>query len=300
MITFEIIKLPRVILMGKRICDENWGYNSHVVQNYELIFVFQGILNISLDGNSFSAKAGDCILLKHKQIFSSGTDQDNPCKYYIIHFIIEEKIDDISFGEAVNQINDFVKDCNIDDEDVFSMPQIEFKRIYLLEKYNLSLNKEEFFNILERAISEKSHLALSGDALISLYLSEILFMLSRLTFTSNEKNIFLIEDHSAPKMVQEIIFYIHDNFMHHIELKSLAELTGVSHQFLIRLFKKATGKTPIEYINLYRIKESKKLLKYTSLSIKEICFEVGFENPYYFSRVFKKLEGNTPSRFREI
>lgn len=300
MLTFELLKLPRVILIGKRICDENWGYNSHVIQNYELIFVFKGVLNITLDGNVFSAKPGDCILLKHKQIFSAGADPLNPCKYYIVHFIIDEETEEISNTDAINQINDFVKDYNgMDNDDVFSLPQLDFKRVYLLAKYSLSTNKEDFFNILEKAIQEKSHLALSGETLISLYLSEILFMLSRLSFKSINKNIFLIEDHTAPKIVQEIIFYIHDNYMHQIELKNLIEVTGVSEQFLIRIFKKHTGKTPIQYINLYRIKESKKLLKYTSLSIKEICFEVGFENPYYFSRVFKKLEGKTPSQFRD-
>ena len=65
------------------------------------------------------------------------------------------------------------------------------------------------------------------------------------------------------------------------------------------MLKQETGGNFIEYLTEIRLKNARELLKDSRLSIKEICVESGYSDPNYFSRIFKKYEGVTPSEFRE-
>lgn len=73
---------------------------------------------------------------------------------------------------------------------------------------------------------------------------------------------------------------------------------NLSPRYLSDLLKQETGKTGIELIHLYLISEAKNLLVGTSYSVSEIAYKLGFENPPYFSRLFKKETGMSPSEFK--
>lgn len=98
------------------------------------------------------------------------------------------------------------------------------------------------------------------------------------------------------KMVKQ---YISDNLKENINLKDTAAKFNLSPYYFSRTFKKVFGCNFSEYLNLVRIDEAKKLLKDNSLSVKEICYMVGYSDPNYFSKVFKKYEGVTPTEYRE-
>ncbi|SFD85962.1 Helix-turn-helix domain-containing protein [Chitinophaga sp. CF118] len=79
----------------------------------------------------------------------------------------------------------------------------------------------------------------------------------------------------------------------------MAERLNVSSRYLSDLLKQETGKTALELIHLYLITEAKNLLKEGVMNIAEISFSLGFENPTYFSRLFKKEVGVPPNVFRD-
>jgi two-component system response regulator YesN len=67
-----------------------------------------------------------------------------------------------------------------------------------------------------------------------------------------------------------------------------------------RAFKRATGLTCTDHIALQRIRVAKRLLTQQDLLVKEVAYRVGFENPNYFSRRFKEMEGRTPTSYRRL
>jgi AraC-like DNA-binding protein len=79
----------------------------------------------------------------------------------------------------------------------------------------------------------------------------------------------------------------------------LAEKLNLSPRYLSDLLRQETGKTALDLIHLYLISEAKNLLKEGRLNINEISFSLGFENPNYFSRLFKRTVGVPPHVFRE-
>ena len=82
-------------------------------------------------------------------------------------------------------------------------------------------------------------------------------------------------------------------------IEQIADKLSVSQRYLSDTLKKETGKTTTEHLQLYLINEAKNVLLKPNKSISEVAYELGFEYPPYFSRLFKKNEGISPSKYRE-
>lgn len=93
--------------------------------------------------------------------------------------------------------------------------------------------------------------------------------------------------------------FIHEHFHESLSMTQLSAISNVSESYISRLFQKSLGMSPMRYLNSIRIDISKKLLLDCSLSINEIATKVGFSDPLYFSRVFRKFTGISPSQFRK-
>ena len=100
------------------------------------------------------------------------------------------------------------------------------------------------------------------------------------------------------KCIKKVIEYITDNFQSKISLSDLAFETHYSQYHLLRLFKQHTGKTPFEFLLDLKIEKAKDLLQSTNFSIEQICDLCGFSGLSYFSQVFKKKTGLTPTQFK--
>lgn len=100
------------------------------------------------------------------------------------------------------------------------------------------------------------------------------------------------------KIIEAIRFEMRQNTNEEIDLIALAEKHNVSYSFFRKMFKKYTGVSPGQYHLQLRITRAKELLVSTDKSIKEISYELGFQSIFYFSNIFKKKEGFTPSFFR--
>ncbi|HWO76476.1 MAG TPA: response regulator [Bacillus sp. (in: firmicutes)] len=92
--------------------------------------------------------------------------------------------------------------------------------------------------------------------------------------------------------------YIQQNYHKPITLEEVAEHVDLSAPYFTKLFKEKTNKTFIDYLTEIRLTKAKELLLEHQLSFKEICFQVGYRDPNYFSRVFKKYYHLSPREFQ--
>ncbi len=103
------------------------------------------------------------------------------------------------------------------------------------------------------------------------------------------------------KRIRQVFRYIDENLGRHICMEDLADVACVTPQYFCEIFKEVTRQRPTEYLNQRRIDRAKELMvKYPIRKIADIAAEVGFESSSYFATVFKKHEGISPNRFREI
>ncbi|MDQ0338654.1 two-component system response regulator YesN [Caldalkalibacillus uzonensis] len=104
--------------------------------------------------------------------------------------------------------------------------------------------------------------------------------------------------HHSEDILNRAKSYLHDHYNEDISLDMVARHVGLSPYYFSKLFKEQMSMNFIDYLTQLRIDKAKELMLTSNLSVKEICFEVGYRDPNYFSRVFKKSEGITPSQFR--
>ncbi|WP_053361492.1 response regulator [Bacillus sp. FJAT-27251] len=156
----------------------------------------------------------------------------------------------------------------------------DFFRLLTRQLYELGLN-EDFqysFHLLETPLQVKEY--------AKVHLSSILERIAQ--WRSTDLNGLLLEAKD----------YMDRHYSKAISLEEVAEKAGVSSYYLSKLFKERFKITFIDYLTSLRIRKAKDYLLNPSLSLKEIAFDVGYKDPNYFSRVFKKETGLSPSEFR--
>lgn len=98
--------------------------------------------------------------------------------------------------------------------------------------------------------------------------------------------------------LRRVLSYMQANLEHDIDLNDLAAQAGMSRFHFARLFKQSTGETPIQRLTRLRIQDAQQLLRNTSLSIGEVCRQVGYQDQSHFATVFRRYSGQTPRAFR--
>ncbi|RXZ82309.1 AraC family transcriptional regulator [Paenibacillaceae bacterium] len=107
------------------------------------------------------------------------------------------------------------------------------------------------------------------------------------------------QNSESQSMIEQTIEYIRKNYMESITLESLAKQNGMKAKYFSYLFHKYTGIGPINYLIQYRMNLAYELLMTASFSVREIARSVGYSDAYYFSRLFKKHNGMSPTAVKQ-
>jgi AraC family transcriptional regulator of arabinose operon len=99
--------------------------------------------------------------------------------------------------------------------------------------------------------------------------------------------------------IRAALKHLCDHLAETITLQDLAKVCGLSPSRLSHLFKEQVGETPLQYLEQRRIEAARDLLQMTSKSVAQVAYEVGFNNPFYFSRVYRRKTGIQPSAARQ-
>ncbi|MFA9397039.1 MAG: response regulator [Clostridiaceae bacterium] len=240
----------------------------------------------------------------------------------------------ISYSEALNALHDVknkkifhIKDLLINEKNYDKYPQFEesemiekclngeseesiyyFKKVYdyILKKYydNFQEGKGKFlevsFLLHSRAFEKGLDESYYGNYLLDIiktkdYIEIKHYYLERIM--SITKALKHVEQEQINDLIKMAKVYIDKKYKEEISLEDVAKDVSLSPHYFSRLFKDETGENFIDYITRTRIDKAKKLMKLDKMTIKEICFEVGYQDPNYFSRLFKKSENITPTEY---
>ncbi len=100
--------------------------------------------------------------------------------------------------------------------------------------------------------------------------------------------------------IKTVLEYIEQNYASAITLDSLAEVAGMNPKYFCRVFQSLTHQSPMEYVNFYRIEQAAYKLDNMEKSITAVGSECGFAESSYFTKVFKKYKGITPKEYRKM
>ena len=100
--------------------------------------------------------------------------------------------------------------------------------------------------------------------------------------------------------IKNVLAYIEENYYNSISLDQLAHVAGMNPKYFCRYFKGMTGRTPVDYLNYYRIECACEMLSTQDLSVKETSISCGFNDESYFIKTFNKYKNVTPKQYLKV
>lgn len=249
----------------------------HSVSFFELVYIVSGSGFQDINGNEFNYNKGNLFLLKpedsHRFTFRTTTQ---------LFFIRFNKV--------------FFHNNKIENTFLKRMEQT-FSSVNGFE--NCVISGDEEGKIIENLIQS---LFIEMDK-EKLYSGEVIHLLVQSILTIVARNLIqktVLIDEQTDNRAADMIQYIHGNIYEPEKLsgENLSGIFGVSKTYVGRYFKNHTGKKLNEYITDYKIKLIENRLKHSEMKINEIADEFGFTDKSHLNRFFKKLNGLSPSAYR--
>lgn len=231
-----------------------------------LIYCSEGKGWVEIDNKKQVIERYNYIIISANTPHRYGADSINPWSIYWIHF-------------TGNKSSIFVNHPNIKIEIDISEHSRFTDRILLFE---------EIYNNLEMGYS-KDNLEYANICLWH--------MLGSLRYLSQFRKIKEINAHDR---VTQSIKYMQNHLNEKVSLIDLANHVNLSLSQFCNVFKEKTSRSPLDYLIHLKIQKASRLLDYSDLKIKEIANKVGYEDPFYFSRVFAKVMGVSPKKYRNL
>ena len=226
-------------------------------EDYYLIFVEQGILNLYLAETHHTVGAGNIIIFPPRYHYRYSHTEEDTLSYLWAHFTgsyVESFLDECGFtalpsiyqtGREIKIISSFIK--------IFEL----FEAGGPLQNQRLSCAMEEL--IINAATAVRSD-------------------------TGN-------------RTLERSLRYIHSSYNREIRIPELAKMEMLSNSRYITVFKERTGLSPSEYLINLRMNAACDLLKNTKMSVKQVAVSVGYKDAHFFSRLFKRKTGNSPQEY---
>lgn len=234
-------------------------------KNPEMIYVSEGSGTLIYSGESYPMKKGDMFIINQEavhHVFSKhGID------YY---FIIVDEDFCLQNGIALGNYT-----FNIKAEDKYT--------------------KNKFLNVIrETELYTEEYRDISPARLRGAVLSLLIDVCEK---HSSKK----VEDRekTSDRYIKSALWYINENFANNITLENVAAHLGINKFYLTREFKKYTGETVFSCINMLRCKKAEHILLEGG-TVTDAAMESGFESVSYFSRMYKKTRGISPSEYRKV
>jgi AraC-like DNA-binding protein len=248
---------------GIQQCTPNHKWGPALKDHFLIHYVVSGKGTFTTEKEKFQISAGDLFLIHPSQLVSYCADNNDPWEYIWVGFNGTE-------AERLLKLTSLSKTAP-----VLSCP-----------------DKEAVKNCISNIHSSAGSFSFSESRMTGyLYL-----LISHLIEMSSQKN---RTANSSLNYVENALKYIQYNYSDNIGVEDIAYNVGLSRSHLHRIFIKNLSVSPNEFLTKFRINEACTLLKNSDLTINEIASSVGFSDPLYFSRVFKKIKGIPPSKYQK-
>lgn len=236
---------------------------------YELITVLSGRFELSLDGKTVVINDGDCVWICDGVVH--GGIPDN-CIYECVVFDLGTLLHDTPL--CSRSAAEFLANSN---------------------GFTVVMRKGDALTEIADKIFETMEKEQKGYEWITVGL---MWQLMGTLLSTAESQSSMMTGRTQINRLKNVLTYIRDNYSSPITLDELADVARMSPKYFCRAFSQITGKTPIAYLNYYRIEAAGERLLMTDESITDIGFACGFNDASYFSKMFLKEKGMTPSQFR--
>lgn len=258
---------------GKRLDDKD-AYHSH--DHLEIAFILSGSGKYRIDGNIYAVGEGDLLIFNpgiHHQALVA--DAASPTTEFFV-------------GASDIQFRDLPRNTlPLPDESCIIHTAGDFR--------------QKLFKLCASMEAENAVCWQGRYFMLKSYLMQMLLLILRQQVSPVEvKSGYAFESVGKKYVVEQIVSYFEDHYGEKISLDQIAENMYLSPFYISRIFKSETGDTPIRYLINIRLEKAMELLRSGFAgSIREVAEQVGYEDAYHFSKLFKKRYGFPPSQAKK-
>lgn len=248
--------IPTVSYFVDRIGSPSWSIIRDKISYHDLTYIYKGKATYLVNGIEYTARPGEVIYIPKGSMREAYTYQDSPMHGYAFNF-----------------------DCYTPDNDNIELP---FPTTFKIGKFSEITGLCKDFN--HEWIEKNPGYKLKTRALFMQILHKLLTLMYY-----NNPNL------TIDSRIITIREYIINHYFEEIEIEQLAGMINLHPIYLGTLFKKRTGFSIKEYITKIRVNSAESLLSMGGCTVGEAAVRCGFEDIYYFSKVYKKCKGYPPS-----
>lgn len=267
---------------GNLISKDGFLHHRRNFELYVLILVKEGTLYITQNGVNYKVGKNQYLLFKEGEEHYGYQASAGKLSYLWVHFTFRTPVTTYDQSDFIREYLE--KNALSDSSNSYYLVP-EFGEISLTQRAPLLFNQ-----LLDLSRQEKLYSKHMIDYALSLLVMEI--SQEFIEMNDNIKN-------NIPPHIARVMEWIKANYYSNITINEIAKEFGYNQDYLSALFKKTTGVTFIQYINQTRISIAKSLITNYDVSIKEAAYTCGFMDEKYFMKVFKTIEGITPSEYKK-
>jgi len=266
---------PRILFILRRTFDSNDKAESHSHDFLSLIYILSGEGKYEMGGRIYDVHAGTFFI----------------CNPYVTHHRIltgKQRIEEFHVGISELHLKGLPENHLI--------PKGE-EPLFTFNHY-----RQAFINSINEIMLEQQKNDEASILMLKCIIMKLLvYIIKERYFSASrpDRDVIPIERYGKTAMVDNIIAFINENYMKPISLAQISANTYMSPVYISKVFKDATGESPINYLIHLRLAKACELLENSNASIKEIARQVGYTDVYYFSKHFKKYFGISPMHYRK-
>lgn len=274
---------PLYVYVNEEIREDK-ELHCHWHEEVEFIYIEQGEAIFNIDMEVIKASKGECILVNSESLHSGYSINKGKCSYKAIVF-------DLNFlSSAMYDL------CQSKFIDPIINKTYKFPKLIKAS----SEGERKVIDEIRQIIKVYCIKNVGWELMIKASLLKIVALIAESSkLKGEEKDINNLKDYKI-ELIKKTIMYIQLNYNKKIYIENLASEINMNTYYFCRFFKKIMGKTPIEYLNHYRIEQAARIIKNEDRKIINVALDVGFENLSYFIKKFKQYKKCTPAKFRKI
>ena len=278
----------------------NEYYEHHVPErelyNFVLLYVVEGEMSLKFSELKTVLLSGDMVLIPPRYLYKEYIDRGKNCKYYVLNFDMYYMRERTQWDRKelyLQYCRDGVETAPFNEE-YFSHADKNYfflKKPIIIQHTNTIKILSSLKNLLDlkaKCLFAKSDF--NDEMTIKAHMLNLLSVIFSTQIIGGQA-----EGYS---FVSKFIEYVLENYDHNFDVNEAVKSIGYSPSYFRTIFKREIGITPYAYVLQYRIKEAKELLS-KGYQVKTVCAKVGFDDVFYFSKVFKKIVGQTPSKYKQ-
>ncbi len=275
---FNLISINKIVSIHYYELDRNFCFPGESHNFWELVYVDSGEIIINANDCECRLKQGEMIFHKPNEFHTLNADSKTAANVFVISFVCS--------SEAMSFFRDKM---------MVVPKKLKFHITSILEEYYLTFNPMDSKDI---KLEVRDDPLIGGQQMIKTHLEQLLIMLIRSEQNNREVHFFSSKESMDNHLVSHILSIIEENTYQKITVEQICNQLDYSHTYLSKIFKTATGYTILEYIQKNKIQEAKKLIREDRYNFNQISDLLAFDNPCYFSRVFKRVANMTATEYK--